>query len=51
MEVPKGQVLEAVVNALGLKAQVLPHVWVHVQLPVASLLCFNVFLSLKAMIQ
>jgi len=37
MEMPKGQALEAVVNALVLKAQVLPHVWVHVQLPIARL--------------
>ncbi len=38
MEVPKGQILEAVVNALVLKAQILPQVWMHVQLPMASLI-------------
>jgi hypothetical protein len=36
MDVQKEQILEAVVNALVLKAQVLPHVWRHVQLPIAS---------------
>ena len=37
MENAKGQDLEAVADALVLKAQVLPHVWVHVQLPIARL--------------
>ena len=43
MEVPKGQILEAVVNALVLIAQILPQVWMHVQLPMASLIVWSLW--------